>query len=302
MFTPFYSALIGLSAMIMPVSHTMLTVSTVITAQTQQARQSGQELTEQKQIKRVAEQTPHPAISPEDKLRFFPGIIGSDDRVIIENAENSFAAIGRVNIAGYASRSACTGILVGPNMALTASTCLRNQRTGQQFLTQQIHFVTNQKSAPVQNHGKAQCIRYMAPPDRQTDQKKTLRNPPTPYRSEIALILLDRNLGTIPAKITAGDTKQTKAQTKLIHPHYSRERPFLLSADMNCTLQANNDTSWSTDCDTNFGGAGGPLLTKGHDDLNVAAIMVNVIPGEHTIAIPAHRWRALLNITSCDMR
>ncbi|MGO1120031.1 trypsin-like serine peptidase [Rhodovibrionaceae bacterium A322] len=57
------------------------------------------------------------------------------DRVIPDNRFWPWAAVGRLNQAGYKSRHHCTAVLVRPTVALTAAHCLQsNIKSGQHFL------------------------------------------------------------------------------------------------------------------------------------------------------------------------
>ena len=67
-----------------------------------------------------------------------PGIMGSDDRVILDTSAWPWAAVGRVNreTGGF-----CTGTLVAANLVLTAAHCLYDSRTGKRVAPRTLHFV-----------------------------------------------------------------------------------------------------------------------------------------------------------------
>ena len=67
-----------------------------------------------------------------------PGIIGSDERKARESDTWPWIAIGRVNKSGNGH---CTGTLVAPDLVVTASHCLLNQRTKRMHRPESMKFV-----------------------------------------------------------------------------------------------------------------------------------------------------------------
>ncbi|QNT68923.1 trypsin-like serine protease [Defluviicoccus vanus] len=66
-----------------------------------------------------------------------PGIIGHDDRVIVDSAAWPWQAIGRLNRGG----SFCTATLIAPAAVLTARHCVWDPRTGQMVAPTELHFL-----------------------------------------------------------------------------------------------------------------------------------------------------------------
>jgi protease YdgD len=58
----------------------------------------------------------------------YPGIIGEDDRVRLQEQGPPWDAVGQVNVAGYRIMGQCTGTLVAPNLVVTAAHCKCRKR------------------------------------------------------------------------------------------------------------------------------------------------------------------------------
>ena len=54
------------------------------------------------------------------------GILGDDDRRMIEERGTPWSAIGQINVTGYRRITWCTGSLVATNLVVTAAHCIMN--------------------------------------------------------------------------------------------------------------------------------------------------------------------------------
>lgn len=228
----------------------------------------------------------------EPDKRYFPGVIGKDDRSIVDNTAAPWTAIGRVNIAGYRRRRHCTGTLIAPRLVVTAAHCLVNKGSGKPVPLSNVHFLAGARLDTYLAHARPACVRFMkapaAPPKTAADR----------FRSDVAVIVLSEDVAIAPAALA--DATAGTAGAPLIHPSYGRDRRHMLMADSTCRLRKRIEGLWLTDCDTNFGGSGGPVLVQTRAGPALAAIMVGGVRNKFSVAVPISAWRDLSEIRSCE--
>lgn len=223
--------------------------------------------------------------------RHFPGVIGKDDRGIVDNSTPPWTAIGRVNISGHRRTRHCTGTLIAPRLVVTAAHCLVNKGSRTPLPLARIHFVAGLRRDSYLVHAKAACVRFMEAP------RRAVKDGADRFRTDVAVIVLTQDAQVEPAALT--DEMRFEIGSPLIHPGYGRDRRYLLTADKTCRLQRRIKGLWLTDCDTNFGGSGGPVLVKTRGRLALAAIMVGAVRHEFSVAVPVSAWRDLARTRSC---
>ena len=217
----------------------------------------------------------------------YPGIIGKDNRKILDTWESPWSAIGRINVAGYRTKSMCTGTLIAPDLVITAAHCLFDARTGKPHVASKVNFVAGVRRDQYLAHTIAKCMYTL--PGYTFTTKPSLEQ----AAKDIAIVHLAAPLNIPVFPLLETSEKDVTAQ--LISAGYARDRPFLLAADKSCKRLKAQGQVWLTNCDTNYGGSGGPVIIKEEEQLRVAAIMVGSVQKRYSIAVPITSWRRLLN-------
>lgn len=86
-------------------------------------------------------------------------LLGSTrDRAVVDAFTYPYSAIGRVNIAGFRSRSHCTGALIGVRVVVTAAHCLYNLKMQKWAQPQSVHFVAGYQRGQFVAHSVAEAL------------------------------------------------------------------------------------------------------------------------------------------------
>lgn len=233
------------------------------------------------------------AADPKNGPDPYPGIIGKDDREILDTWESPWSAIGRINVAGYRSKSMCTGTLIAPDLVLTAAHCLYDSRTQKAHLPSKLNFVAGVRRDKYLAHTTAKCTHKL--PGYSFSPKPSLKQ----AAQDVAIVVLAKPLDIPPFPLAQQAVKQVPDQ--LTSAGYARDRPFLLATDSTCTPLKSSKSLWLTDCDTNYGGSGGPVIVQENDELRVAAVMIGSAQKRYSIAVPIAVWENLTKAArTCD--
>jgi len=192
-----------------------------------------------------------------------PGIVGSDDRVITSDAR--FTAVGRLNLSG---KGFCTATLIAPQVVMTAAHCTFYRRTGKPIPPDRIHFGAGWWKGKPLVHRLAKHVRRHPGYDASK-----------PMAADIALIVLESPIEHPRIKPIPIDRQQGRVRlvVPLTHVSYSKDRPHLPSIEQGCAVRAEEGRLLLTDCDSNFGGSGAPILRETKEGYQVLAVVSGVV-------------------------
>lgn len=192
-----------------------------------------------------------------------PGIVGSDDRTI--TADPRFVAVGRLNLSGTGF---CTATLVTPSVVITAAHCTYYARTGRPIPPDRIHFAAGWRKGKPLAHRRAKHVR-----------RHPAYDATKPVEADIALIVLERPISSevIPPIPMDRKSDSVRMTVPLTHVSYARDRPHLPSVERGCVVRASRGRVLLTDCDSNFGGSGAPILREQGDGFSVLGVVSGVV-------------------------
>lgn len=223
----------------------------------------------------------------------FEGIIGEDDRIALDAWDPPFNAIGRLNVSGFSALRQCTGFLIAPDVVATAAHCVMDAFRGKPLAAGRFHFLPGWQRQKYLAHGIGKCIRVME--GFKVTPKPTLET----MAFDVALIFLRKEIDIPPLNTT--ETIKLTGKTALLHAGYSRDKQHLLMGDADCSVTDQNDSLVLTDCDTNRGASGGPVLTLTPEgDFKAVAMMVGGIRKSASVAVKLSAVRQFLSTASCD--
>lgn len=231
------------------------------------------------------------------------GIIGSDDRRIVEEQGAPWHAVGQINVALYRMLRSCTGTLVAPDVVVTAAHCVIDPWKKQPYPARLIHFVAGVRNDTNKGHSVAKCLRFL-PGYRFIGPEKILPTVPglglplAAFSKDVIAVVLRNRLSIEPAML-ARDVVRRPSLT-FTHAAYPADRRHRLSAHYGCRLvMPEMPLLWMNDCDTHAASSGGPLFVEQRGALHLAAIMVGSGNRRANIALPISEWISLIDAPDC---
>ena len=225
--------------------------------------------------------------------QFFPGIIGKDNRLALEATEPPYSAIGRLNVAGFSRLRQCSGFLVSPSVVVTAAHCVYDAYKKRPLAAGRFHFLAGWQKQKFLAHGIGKCVAVMD--DFKPIKRPTLEN----FAKDVAIIILREPIDIAP--LSFADDNLIKEDTMLVHAGYSRDKRHLLMGDANCSVLEEHEGVLLTDCDTNHGASGGPVMVLDQDGKpHIAGIMVGGYSLDFNVAVRASAFQEFATAAQCE--
>lgn len=200
-----------------------------------------------------------------------PGIIGHDDRRMLDSKNWPWTAIGRINMQGT---SFCTGALVAADQVLTAAHCLLNKATGRlhrpDFLTFAAGYDRGQYKAVghVKSY-KTPCTPILPLPDKLGAMD-----------CDIALLQLTEPI-TDPKPLPMAKEaleEQASQNGTLLLAGYQQDRPYMLSIDERCRLlKWVGKGVFLHSCDGVKGASGAPVISRVGDQFMIIGVHLGFV-------------------------
>ncbi|WP_068417495.1 trypsin-like serine protease [Labrenzia sp. OB1] len=214
---------------------------------------------------------------------------------VIDSTEAPWPSIGRVNVAGYRTTSMCTGTLIAPDIVLTAAHCFYDRHSLKPVPIDDLLFIAGVRRSDHAARLEAACFRTAEGFTPSKDVKLA------DIRNDVGIIILKEasSLDPIPPLSPQQAARLTK-DTRFRSVGYRKSRRYLPTVVPACRILGQAKESWVTDCSSESGASGGPLLVETPDGPRVAGVMSARLDEDRSAIVPFFNWQTLLKNASCE--
>lgn len=214
---------------------------------------------------------------------------------VIDSTDYPWHSIGRVNRAGYKSVSSCTGTLIAPNLVLTAAHCIVSSKTKKKLPADEVLFIAGVRRDEYAARLEAECL--IVPDGYVPAGRPKISD----LHKDLGLIVLKEPSTLFPLPpLTPDESRRLPKTTRFLSVGYRRSRPYLPTVVSSCSVLGSQKDVWVTDCNTESGASGGPLMVNTIFGPRVAAVMSSKINDERSVVVPFPEWQDLIASASCD--
>jgi protease YdgD len=213
---------------------------------------------------------------------------------VIDSLDYPWSSIGRVNYAGYRTTSMCTGTLIAPKIVLTAAHCLYDMRTLKPLPEDQLLFIAGVRREQHSARLETACVLT-------GNEFVPLKHPKLrDIHKDVGLIILKEASSLTPVPtLTLREAGILSKETRFQAVGYRRSRRFLPTTVSSCKVLGTREDTWITDCPTESGASGGPLLVNTPEGLRVAGITSAKLDDQRSAVVPFLEWLDLEAAAKC---